>query len=176
MIEKTKILIVDDNHAQRSLYRGILQDAGYPVIEAKDGRDGVKKARADMPDLIVADINMSNMDALEMVRTIKNDDDTKYIPVMCISATYKDVATKIKALTELGAEEYFYLPENREEFLAKVVVMLRIRKIYMELLEKNRQLKQFNSAAIDRELKMIELKNKIKELEGKVKEAKDQKK
>lgn len=74
----------------------------------------------------------------------------------------------MKALLEAGAEEYFYMPQDKEELIAKVSVMLRIRNIYVELLEKNKQLKQFNEAAVGRELKMIELKEKIVELEKKL--------
>ena len=57
------------------------------------------------------------------------------------------------------------MPENIEELSTKVMVMMRIRKIYLELLEKNKQLKIFNEAAVGRELKMVELKQKVKKLE-----------
>jgi DNA-binding NtrC family response regulator len=84
--------------------------------------------------------------------------------VICISATYKDIASKIKGLCEVGAEEYFYMPENVEDLLMKVKVMLRVRNLYIDLLEKNKQLKIFNDAAVGRELKMTQLKDEIKKL------------
>jgi response regulator RpfG family c-di-GMP phosphodiesterase len=105
------------------------------------------------------------MDGIEMVKAVKNDEKTKYVPMICVSATYTDIAHKMRALLDAGAEEYFYLPQTREELLIKVEVMMRIRKLYIDLLEKNRQLKTFNDAAVGREMKMIELKEKIKSLE-----------
>lgn len=160
-----KILIVDDSQTQRSVYRGILEEAGYRVVEANNGKEGMAKARTENPDIILSDISMPEMDGLEMIFNIKNDDRTRFIPVICASATFQDLETKIKTLVEVGAEEYFYMPQDKKELLAKVSVMLRIRKIYLELLEKNKQLKQFNDAAVGRELKMVELKDRISELE-----------
>lgn len=159
-----KILIVDDSSTKRALYMDMLKKENYDVIEACDGDEGVKKAKTEFPDVIVADLAMPKMDGFKMVEMIKKDESTKYIPVICISATYKDIAIKMKALSEAGAEEYFYMPENVEDLLVKIKVMLRVRKLYLELLDKNKQLKIFNDAAVGRELKMTELKKEIKAL------------
>lgn len=161
-----KILIVDDSATQRAIYRSMLSELhNCSVIEANDGREGVDAVKEKSPDIIITDISMPNMDGLEMVKIIKSNESTKYIPIICASATFQDISTKMKALTEIGAEEYFYMPQTKDELLAKVIVMIRVRKLYLELIEKNRQLKQFNEAAVGRELKMIELKEKIKTLE-----------
>ncbi len=162
------VLVVDDSSTQRAIYRDILEMAGYKIVEAKDGKDGLIKAKVESPDVILTDISMPEMGGIEMVRRLKNDDATKYIPVICASATFQDIETKMEALLSAGAEEYFYMPQDNKELLAKIAVMLRIRKIYDEFLEKNRQLKQFNDAAVGREMKMVELKNRIKELEEKL--------
>ena len=163
-----KILVVDDSQTQRTIYTEILKDHGYEVYTANDGVKGLEAARKTQPDVIITDISMPEMDGIEMVAKLKRDETTKYIPVICASATFQDLETKMRALLEAGAEEYFYMPQDKQELLAKVQVMLRIRKIYAELLEKNSQLKQFNDAAVGRELKMIELKDKIAELERKL--------
>ena len=160
-----KILIVEDSETKRAMYKEMLSKEDYIIIEAHDGEEGVEKATAESPDLIIADLAMPKMDGFQMVKIIKKNDNTKYIPIICISATYKDMASKMRALSEAGAEEYFYMPENIEELMAKVHVMLRIRKLYLDLLEKNKQLKIFNDVAVDRELKMVELKKKVKHLE-----------
>jgi len=164
-MDKAKILVVDDSDTKRAIYKEMLTKEGYAVTEARDGEEGVKKANTDFPDIIIADLAMPKMDGFKMVEIIKKDERTKYVPVICISATYKDIASKMKALNEAGAEEYFYMPENIEDLMTKVKVMLRVRKLYLELLEKNKQLKIFNNAAVDRELKMVELKKKVKSLE-----------
>lgn len=160
-----KILIVEDSDTKRAIYKEMLEKEGYTVVEAIDGEDGIKKARTESPDVIIADLAMPKMNGFKMVEAIKTNENTKYIPVICVSTTYKDLASKLKALTEAGAEEFFYMPENMSELSVKVQVMIRIRRIYLELLEKNKQLKIFNDAAVGRELKMVELKNKVKKLE-----------
>ena len=168
-MEEIRILIVDDSATKRALYRGMLEKEGYEIIEAVDGVEGVSKARAESPDLIIADLAMPKMDGFKMVEMIKKDGNGKFVPIICVSATYKDIENKVKALIEAGAEEFFYMPENINELLIKVRVMIRIRKIYLELLEKNNQLQIFNKAAVDRELRMVELKDKIRNLEEEIK-------
>jgi DNA-binding response OmpR family regulator len=168
-LSEIKILIVDDSATKRALYRGMLEKEGYEIIEAKDGKEGLDKAKGESPDLIIADLAMPKMDGFKMIETIKKDEKGRFIPVICVSATYKDLESKMKALLETGAEEFFYMPENINELLVKVRVMIRIRKIYLELLEKNNQLQIFNKAAVDRELRMVELKEKIRSLEEEIK-------
>jgi CheY-like chemotaxis protein len=163
-----KILIVDDSDTQRAIYKEILEDSGYKVVIAKNGLDGLQAVKRELPDVIVTDISMPEMDGIEMVAQLKSDEKTRYIPVICASATFQDIETKMKALLDAGAEEYFYMPQDKRELLAKIAVMLRIRKIYAELLEKNVKLRQFNEVAVGRELKMVELKEKIRELEKKL--------
>jgi DNA-binding response OmpR family regulator len=167
-LSEIKILIVDDSATKRALYRGMLEKEGYKIIEANDGIEGFNKAKAESPDLIIADLAMPKMDGFKMIEMIKADEKGRFIPVVCVSATYKDIESKMKALIDAGAEEFFYMPENVSELLVKVRVMIRIRKIYLELLEKNKQLQIFNRAAVDRELRMVELKEKIRSLEEEI--------
>ena len=115
---------------------------------------------------------MPKVDGFKMIEMVKADKNGRFIPVICVSATYKDIESKMKVLIDAGAEEFFYMPENINELLVKVQVMVRIRKVYIELLEKNRQLEIFNKAAVDRELKMVELKDKIRNLEEEIKKYK----
>jgi len=161
-----KILVVDDSDTQRSMHKEMLEDAGYAVIEAVNGKEGIEKALSEVPDIVLSDIAMPVMDGLEMTKKLKQDEAMKYIPIICVSASYQDIATKVKALLDAGAEEYFYNEQPKEELIVKVAVMMRIRRLYLDLLEKNKQLKIFNDAAVGRELKMAELKKKNKELEA----------
>ena len=168
-MSEIRILIVDDSATKRALYKGMLEKEGYEIIEARDGEEGLKKAKTESPDIIIADLAMPKMDGFKMIEMIKKDENGRFVPVICVSATYKDIESKMKALIEAGAEEFFYMPENINELLIRVRVMIRIRKIYLELLEKNKQLQIFNKAAVDRELRMVELKDKIRNLEEEIK-------
>jgi DNA-binding response OmpR family regulator len=168
-VSEIRILIVDDSATKRALYKGMLEREGHKIIEARDGEEGLNKAKTESPDLIIADLAMPKMDGFKMIEMIKKDEKGKLIPVICVSATYKDIESKMKALIEAGAEEFFYMSENINELLVKVQVMIRIRKIYLDLLEKNKQLQIFNKAAVDRELRMVELKDKIRNLEEEIK-------
>jgi DNA-binding response OmpR family regulator len=168
-VSEIRIMIVDDSGTKRALYRGMLEKEGYDIIEAKDGEEGLYKAKSESPDIIIADLAMPRMDGFKMIEMIKKDDNGKFIPVICVSATYKDIESKVKALIAAGAEEFFYMPENINELLIKVQVMIRVRKVYLELLEKNKQLQIFNRSAMDRELKMVELKDRVRSLEEEIK-------
>lgn len=160
-----KILVVNDSGTQRIIYRELLEGSGYSVIEAADGKEGLKKAKVESPDVIITNIKMPVMDGLEMTRVLKTGEATKYIPIICALETREGGATQLKALTEFGIEECFYLSQEKEELLVRIAAAMRIRKIYLELLEKNKQLKQFNDVAVGRELKMVELKEKIRILQ-----------
>ncbi len=168
-MSEIRILIVDDSAARRALYKEMLEKEDHKTIEAKDGEEGLNKAKTEFPDIIIADLETSKMDGFKMIEMIKEDEIGKFVPVICISAAYKDVESKMKALIEAGVEEFFYMSDNINELLVKVRVMIRIRKIYMELLEKNKQLQIFNKAAMDRELRMVELKDKVRGLEEEIK-------
>jgi len=168
-VSEIRILIVDDSATMRALYKGVLETEGHKIIEATTGEEGLNKAKTELPDIIIADLAMPKMDGFKMIEMIKKDEGGRFVPVICVSATYKDVESKIKALIEAGAEEFFYMPENINDLLVKVRVMIRIRKIYLELLEKNKQCQVFNKAAVDRELKMVELKEKVRGLEEEIK-------
>ena len=171
-MNKAKILVVNDSLGQRAIFKDVLEENGYTVVEAGDGKEGLAKANSELPDIVISDIAMPIMDGLQMVRKLKADERTKYIPVICVSATFQDMATKLRALTEAGAEEYFYVPQNTEELLAKVLVMLRIRKIYMELIGQNNALKEFTDASVVKEFEIISLKKKVAELEAELKKHK----
>jgi DNA-binding response OmpR family regulator len=169
---KAKILVVNDSLAQRAIFKDVLEENGYSVVEAGDGKEGIAKTRAESPDVIITDVSMPNMDGLQMIRLLKSEDRTKYIPIICVSATFQDLATKLRALTEVGAEEYFYVPQNTGELIAKVTVMLRIRKIYKDLISQNKALKEFTDACVVKDFEIIDLKKKVAGLEAELKKYK----
>jgi two-component system, cell cycle response regulator DivK len=80
------ILIVEDNEDNLVVYRTILEHVGYRVVEARDGEEGVSRAREEMPDLILMDISIPKMDGWQATQTLKADDSTRPIPIIALTA------------------------------------------------------------------------------------------
>ncbi|MFH1684622.1 MAG: response regulator [Candidatus Margulisiibacteriota bacterium] len=160
-MSKAKILIIEDSPTQRGLYKKILKNEDYLLIEAEDGEEGLRKTRSELPDVVLCDMGLPKISGFELIKALKGKEETKYIPIICLTATYADIASKLKSLVELGADDYFYEPINAEELQAKVIVMLRIRGLYKDLQKKNKELEDFNEVAVGRELKMKELEKEL---------------
>jgi signal transduction histidine kinase/DNA-binding response OmpR family regulator len=78
----SRVLIIDDNESDRYLFKHHLRDSAFVVLEASGGREGIRKAFAEKPHLIVLDINMPDMTGFEVVEQLKEDASTKHIPVV----------------------------------------------------------------------------------------------
>ena len=85
-MSKARILVVEDNMDNYELVRFVLEHAGYDVFLAVNGRDGVDAARAQLPDLILMDLSMPEMDGWMATEKIKSDDATKSIPLYALTA------------------------------------------------------------------------------------------
>ncbi|HSJ14188.1 MAG TPA: response regulator [Longimicrobiales bacterium] len=83
---KKTILLVEDNEDNLVVYRTILEHVGYNVIEARDGEEGVSRAREHHPDLILMDISIPKMDGWEATQRLKDDADTRDIPIIALTA------------------------------------------------------------------------------------------
>ena len=81
-----KILIVEDNPMHLELATDLLEAAGYVVIQAGTAEEGIKLARDEFPDLILMDVGLPGMDGLEATGVLKQDPETKDIPVIAITA------------------------------------------------------------------------------------------
>src|SRR5436309_319972 len=90
MPSRPKILNVEDDASGRFALTTILALNNFTVIEAASGAEGLRRARADEPDLILLDINLPDMDGFEVCRQLKADSATARIPVMHITASYRD--------------------------------------------------------------------------------------
>ena len=117
MVRK-KILLVDDSSTVLLMERMILSKNQYDVVTAKDGVEGVEKAVAEKPDLILMDVVMPRMDGFEACRKLREQDDTKAIPVIMVS-TRGELAS-VETGYAAGCNEYVTKPINGLELLAKV--------------------------------------------------------
>ena len=119
------ILIVDDNADIRSYLRSLLSPYYY-VIDASDGRNGLRLARESVPDLIVSDVMMPIMNGLEFCSKIKADDVTCHIPVILLTARSAE-SQRIEGY-EHGADGYITKPFNADLLLTRIESMLANRR------------------------------------------------
>jgi PleD family two-component response regulator len=135
---KGNILIVDDNPANLDLLSGILSEQGYKVRLIPDGQLALMSVKSTLPDLILLDILMPEMDGYQVCEKLKADERTKDIPVIFVSAVH-EVFDKVKAFS-LGGVDYITKPFEAKEVLARIETQLRISRLSKQLLEQNAQL------------------------------------
>ena len=83
---KKTVLLVEDNEDNLVVYRTILEHVGYEVIEARDGEEGVNRARSELPDIILMDISIPKIDGWEATERLKRDGQTSEIPIIALTA------------------------------------------------------------------------------------------
>jgi len=145
----TKILIADDSLAGRNLLIKILTSAGHNVVPCENGEDALDKFNKHKPDLVITDVKMPLMDGFELASAIRKDRSTAHVPIIFISAMYKDISSKTRAI-DTGGNEYLTLPVDRQELLNKVKAMLRGKALFDKMLKSKEASKE--SAAKYREL------------------------
>lgn len=104
------VLVVDDSSTVRQQVRMALQQAGFTVIEAVDGQDGLAKAKADAKviGLVISDVNMPRMNGLQMLEAIKADPTTRHLPVVML--TSEGQPALVKRAKSLGAKGWIVKP------------------------------------------------------------------
>jgi PAS domain S-box-containing protein/putative nucleotidyltransferase with HDIG domain len=113
---RKKVLIVDDDSANRYMLESLLEGHGMEVTSAENGEDALNKARLSPPDMIVTDILMPVMDGYTLCRQWKSDDKLKHIPFIFYTATYIDPNDEDFALS-LGAERFIIKPQDPKIFM-----------------------------------------------------------
>ncbi len=81
------ILVIEDNALNAKLVRDVLQHAGYVVLEAGSGEEGVRVAREQLPDVVLMDLQLPGIDGTQALRELRADDSTRHIPVMAVTAS-----------------------------------------------------------------------------------------
>jgi len=118
-MQPRKILIVDDEQDILETLTFALEQEGYVCFTALDGADGLRKARAEHPDLIFLDIMLPKMNGYKVARLLKFDERYRHIPIVMLTAKTSD-ADRVKGI-ETGADEYVTKPFD----LARVVELVR---------------------------------------------------
>ncbi len=127
--EKTKwkcVLIIDDDETQIKTVRPILISSGYSVISAQTGEEGLQLARAQLPDLILLDVILPGIKGRDVCRQIKEDEKTKKIPVIFLTA--KGSMDDIEAELDAGAVAHLTKPVDRKKLITLIQETLKDEK------------------------------------------------
>lgn len=119
------VLVVDDDPVIQRLLRVNFEMEGYDVIVASDGVDGLERARAERPDIVVLDIMMPRMSGLDVAKALKGDPETASIPVLLLSAKAQEA--DLRAGDESGADAYLTKPFDPLQLLQRVEQLLAQR-------------------------------------------------
>ena len=117
-----KILLIEDNEANRDMLSRRLQRRGYEVVEALDGQQGVTLAQSEAPDLILMDMSLPGLDGWEATRRLKADSATESIPVIALTA-HAMTSDRDRAL-EAGCNDYDTKPVELPRLLSKIEALV----------------------------------------------------
>ena len=190
-----KILVIDDLPENVFILQDRLIQEGYEVLTAYDGHGGIEKAYSTLPDLILLDVMMPDISGFEVCKILVNDERTKHIPIILVTA--RAGAEDTKEGLEAGAFDYIKKPFNRVELMARVKSALKLSDANQQVLQiekrttyvativtANHKIKQpltllsLSSTAIKKELEKDEISkesilNRIKYIDAAIKDISD---
>ncbi len=124
-MERETILLIEDNPTNVDILSDLLENTGYRVLVALNGEAGLEHAAAGKPDLILLDIMMPGLDGFDVCRRLKENPDTKEIPLIFMTAL-SDTRKKLEGF-QLGACDYITKPFQQDELLARIRIHLTIK-------------------------------------------------
>ena len=134
-----KILVVDDDLILRKVLQNSLEQKGYQVISVGSGKEALAKFNQDIPDIIVSDVSMPDMDGFEFCRQLRSQTSGKLIPFIFLSAK-NELEDRIQGHT-IGADSYLTKPFEMKELLAHIEALIeRSRRVHAEIVHLIEQL------------------------------------
>ena len=118
----SRLLLVEDNELNRDMLSRRLESRGYEVVVAVDGKQALTKVRAELPDLVLMDMSLPEMDGWEATKRIKTNPETASVPVIALTA-HAMAGDKEKAL-EAGCDDYDTKPIEFKRLLTKIEHLL----------------------------------------------------
>ncbi|TVY09125.1 response regulator [Paenibacillus cremeus] len=119
-----KILLVEDNEMNRDMLSRRLMRKGYDVVMALDGMEGVAAAKSESPDLILMDMSLPVLDGWDATRQLKQDPETKHIPVIALTA--HAMATDREKAFQAGCDDFDTKPVEWNRLLEKMQAYLKV--------------------------------------------------
>lgn len=130
-MQQPRILIVDDNKVNIELLKAQLKSYNYTIEMALDGEEALEKISKNPPDMVLLDLMMPKISGYEVCRSIKQNKDTQFIPVIVITAL-QELDDKLKAI-ELGADDFLVKPFNKLELITRIKSLLRVKELHDDL-------------------------------------------
>ena len=122
-MSKQTILVVDDEQDLLDLIEYNLRQEGFNVLKAENGKDGIQAAKEYMPDLVLLDIMMPQMDGIEVCDRMREDSTLSHIPIIFLTAR-SDEKTEIEGLNK-GADDYITKPISTSKLISRIKAVLR---------------------------------------------------
>jgi len=134
-----KILVVDDDRILRRVLQNSLEQQGYQVTAVSSGKDALEIFNQDVPDIIVSDVSMPEMNGFEFCRQLRSQPSGKLVPFIFLSAK-SDLNDRIQGHS-IGADDYLTKPFEMKELLAKIEALIeRSRRVHAEIVHLIEQL------------------------------------
>jgi putative two-component system response regulator len=125
------VLIVEDDAANRALLARLLERAGYRSVAVADGRDALRAASSEAPDLVLLDVGLPGLNGLDVCRRLRADPDTVALPIILVTGqtTTRDLVAGLEA----GADDFIRKPYDEAELIARVRSVLRLARVTAEM-------------------------------------------
>jgi CheY-like chemotaxis protein len=136
-----RVLVVDDNENNREIVSRLLEREGYEVSTAENGALALEQIKSQPPDLVLLDVMMPVMDGIEACKRMKDDPDSRLIPVVIMTALGQ-VDDRVRAI-QAGADDFLTKPVNRGELLARIQTSLRLKRIVDTKLDRLKGAQEF---------------------------------
>jgi adenylate cyclase len=157
-----RVLVVDDQPANIRLLDAILSPRGYHVSTASSGQEALAVLDAEVVDLVLVDVVMPGMDGYELCRTIRERPDTAYLPLVMVTASGDE--QRVRAL-EAGADDFLTKPIDRNELLARVASLARVKRYQDTIKRQSDELAAWNqelTARVDEQVSQIERMSRLR--------------
>jgi adenylate cyclase len=157
-----KILVVDDLPQNVRLLQAVLTSHGYAVTSASSGREALDRVEGELPDLVLLDIQMPEMDGYEVCRRLRQDPATQFLPIVLVTSSDSEV--RVNAI-EAGADDFITKPFNQQELLARVRSLVRIKQYHDTIETQASELAEWNrtlEARVSDQVEELEKLNRLR--------------
>lgn len=125
MSKQKKILVIDDDANLVAFMTALLQDNGYQVVSARDGKEGLEKVGTDKPDVVLLDITMPEKSGVRFYRDLRENAATKALPVIMVTGVMEEFKKFISTRRQVPPPEgYLSKPVDKDELLCTIAAIL----------------------------------------------------